>query len=260
MKLEQLGNAKKLAEFLNAEEEEVLRLLEESRLGGVLLTALRRRGVALTPRVKDSVQNVVRAMSPDNGRSSEKVLDSSQLSTATTTTILFTDLVDSTALTDRLGDREARSVLRIHDQMTRQQTRRHGGQEVKSMGDGFMLTFSSARKAVSCALAVQLELERFNEERLVTAQASGAEAVSLAVRMGLSVGEPVEEEEDLFGKSVILASRIADKASAGQVLTSQVVFALAGTTGDLEFREVGSFELKGMSGKHPLYEVTWRRS
>ena len=72
------------------------------------------------------------------------------------------------------------------------------------MGDGFMLTFQSSRRGVACAAAIQKDLEEFNKEK---------REAKLAVRMGLSVGEPIHEEEDLFGKSVILAARISAKAS-----------------------------------------------
>ena len=82
----------------------------------------------------------------------------------------------------------------------------------------------------------------------------------LGVRIGLSVGEPVREEQDLFGKSVTLAARISAQAQGGQVLTSQIVYALVSSTEEFAFREVGTFELKGMSVLQTLYEVLWTQT
>jgi class 3 adenylate cyclase len=76
--------------------------------------------------------------------------------------------------------------------------------------------------------------------------------------MGLSVGEPVQDKNDLFGVSVITAARISAKAAAGQIMLSQVAYALASSSGEFEFRSVGEFELKGLGGSHEIYEVVWR--
>jgi len=165
-----------------------------------------------------------------------------------TVTIMFTDIMDSTAITDRLGDQQSRALLRVHDQMIRRQTSSYGGTEVKSMGDGFMFTFPSAHQGVACAAAVQRELAEHNQKNPES---------PLAVRIGLSVGEPVREEKDLFGQSVILAARICAEAQGGQVLVSQVIPALVARTAEFSFSELGTFELKGLSGTHQLYEVRW---
>ena len=164
---------------------------------------------------------------------------------------MFTDIVGSTAITERLGDPHARELLRIHDQIIQRQTNAHGGTEVKSMGDGFMLSFPSAGRGVACAVAVQRELAQHNSEYPET---------PLEVRIGLSVGEPVREEQDLYGKSVIQASRISAKAEGGQVLVSQIVRELAASAGQFTFREMGEFDLKGISGPQRLYEVLWSQS
>ena len=119
------------------------------------------------------------------------------------------------------------------------------------MGDGFMLTFQSSRRGVACAAAIQKDLEEFNKEK---------REAKLAVRMGLSVGEPIHEEEDLFGKSVILAARISAKAQGEQILICRLVHALVSASGEFVFREVGNFNLKGISDTHTLYEVLWRKS
>ena len=79
------------------------------------------------------------------------------------------------------------------------------------------------------------------------------------MRIGLSVGEPIREDEDMYGTSVIMASRIAAKAEGGQVLVSHVAYTLASASGDFEFRQVGVTQLKGIDGEHPLFEVVWDR-
>ena len=127
-------------------------------------------------------------------------------------TILFTDIEGSTALTQKLGDAGARELFREHERITREALAAHGGAEVKTMGDGFMVSFGSAAGAIECAIAIQQAL------------ADG----QVKVRIGINAGEPIAEENpdgrgDLFGTSVILAARIAAQASGGEILASNVV-------------------------------------
>ena len=120
-------------------------------------------------------------------------------------TILFTDVEGSTALTQRLGDANAREILREHERLVREALKSHGGAEVKTMGDGFMASFGSATKALECAIAVQQAFAEHNE--------SAAEPIK--VRVGLNAGEPIAEDDDLFGTAVNLAARICSQAEAG---------------------------------------------
>ena len=115
--------------------------------------------------------------------------------------------------------------------------------------DGFMLSFRSVGRGLACAVAIQQDLTVYNKE---------SPDPPLQVRMGLSVGEPVQDKEDLFGVSVITAARISAKADGGQVLLSQVAYALASSSGEFEFRTIGEFELKGLGGRHEIYELLWR--
>ena len=162
---------------------------------------------------------------------------------------MFTDIVSSTAITERLGDRRARDVFRTHNEIIRRYTKESGGIEVKNMGDGFMLTFSSARRGIACAVEAQRDLRRYSRENPDAA---------LSVRMGLSVGEPIREEEDLFGKSVVLAARISAQAEGRQILICNIVHALVANIGEFSFKKLGDFELKGISDAQTLYEVLWR--
>ena len=246
MGLERLADIGRVAEFLGAPEDDVLQLLEEGRLGEVLVQTMRRRGIPVTPAAKNSVQRVVRAITPDEQNDSPRRDGEGRGSSSATVTIMFTDIVGSIALTEQLGERDAMSVLRSHNEITRRLTSAHGGVEVKTMGDGFMLTFPSARAGVACAVGVQRELAEYNVAN---------PHVKLFVRMGLSVGEPVREQQDLFGRSVVVAARISARAGGEQIYTSQIVHALASGAGEFAFKELGTFELKGISDAQRIYEV-----
>jgi len=167
-------------------------------------------------------------------------------------TILFTDIVEHTEMMRRLGDKAGRDVLRAHEELTREVLKSHGGDEVKTMGDGFMASFSSVTGAVECAVALQ----RAFEERHHGAHAdSGHEPIH--IRIGLNAGEPIEEGGDLFGATVIMASRIAAQAGAGEILTSDVVRGLCSGKGFL-FADRGENVLRGFEDAVRLYEVRWR--
>jgi len=169
-------------------------------------------------------------------------------------TILFTDVEGSTALTQRLGDAKAREVLREHERMTREALRAHGGTEVKTMGDGFMASFSSATRALECAIAMQ---QAFAEHNAGVGAQSAAGRMPLLIRIGLNAGEPIAEDEDLFGTAVNLAARIAAKAEGGEVLASDVVRQLVAGKGFL-FSDRGDVVLRGFEDPVRLYEVRWR--
>ncbi len=164
-------------------------------------------------------------------------------------TILFTDVEGSTALTQRLGDAKARDLLREHERMVREALKAHGGSEVKTMGDGFMASFSSATKALECAIAMQRAFAEQNE--------SAEEPIR--VRVGLNAGEPIAEDEDLFGTAVNLAARICGHAEAGQILAPIVVRELAAGKQFL-FADLGETALRGFEDPVRLYELRWRES
>ncbi|UCH86325.1 MAG: adenylate/guanylate cyclase domain-containing protein [Dehalococcoidia bacterium] len=162
-------------------------------------------------------------------------------------TVLFTDVEGSTMLTQRLGDAKAREVLRAHERIVREALKAHGGSEVKTMGDGFMASFSSATRALECAIAMQRAFAEHNE--------SAEEPIR--VRIGLNAGEPIAEEEDLFGTAVILAARIAAKAEGGEIVASDVVRQLVAGKGFL-FSDRGDVALRGFEDPVRLYDVGWR--
>jgi class 3 adenylate cyclase len=123
----------------------------------------------------------------------------------------------------------------------------HGGFEVKSEGDGFMVAFQSAGKALACASAIQ---------RALLARNDGA-TEPVKVRMGLHAGEVIKEGEDFFGRNVIMAARVASQASDGEILTSGVVKALLSGS-DVSWGASRTVELKGLSGEHEIWAVRWK--
>jgi class 3 adenylate cyclase len=162
-----------------------------------------------------------------------------------TVTLLFTDIEGSTGLTVSLGDQRWLEILRAHHGLIRQEVRAHGGFEVKSQGDGFMLAFSSARRALECAVAVQ------------KAVAEQSTDTPIRVRMGLHTGEALRDANDFHGKHVVLAARIADQAQGGEILVSSLLRELTESSGELRFDDGRAVELKGLAGEHRVYRVEW---
>jgi DNA-binding NarL/FixJ family response regulator/class 3 adenylate cyclase len=159
-------------------------------------------------------------------------------------TIMFTDVVGSTTLYDRYGDDEADAQRGRHFAVLREVVAAHEGREVKSTGDGLMVTSSSAVAAVRCAVELQ---------RATTGAPDG-----LDVRIGIDAGEPLSEGGDLYGTPVIVASRLCDAAGPGEVLATQVVRQIAGPRVAELMRPAGSFRVKGISESVATALVRWR--
>jgi predicted ATPase/class 3 adenylate cyclase len=171
-----------------------------------------------------------------------------------TVTILFSDIENSTLMTERLGDERWLEVLRAHNAVFRQHLRAHRGFEVKAQGDGFMIVFPTPRQALECAIAVQREFDS-------RAESDAGDAIR--IRMGLHAGEVIREEGDFFGKNVILAARIAAQAQGGEILVSSTLKEKAegeaAGNGELSFDEGRELELKGLAGIHRVYRAEWDR-
>jgi class 3 adenylate cyclase len=195
------------------------------------------------------LEKLIRAMGELMGTPTEMFHAAAATPTASgVRTILFTDIVGHTEMMRRLGDKAGRDVLRSHEELTRKVLREHGGDEIKSMGDGFMASFASVTGAVECAIALQRAMAARNQE--------SDRAASLSVRCGLNAGEPIEESGDLFGATVIMASRIAAQAGSGEILASDVVRGLCSGKGFL-FADRGENVLRGFEDPVRLYEVRW---
>ena len=176
-------------------------------------------------------------------------------------TILFTDIVGHTEMMQRLGDVKGRDVLREHERVTRETLKHHRGDEVKTLGDGFMASFGSLTQAMDCAIALQRAFDVALTPPTGHPSPSRGEGASgdeqIAIRIGLNAGEPIEEDGDLFGATVILASRIAAKASGGEILVPETVRGLLSGKNFL-FSDRGEFAMKGFDDAVRLYEVQWR--
>ena len=163
-----------------------------------------------------------------------------------TVTILFSDIEASTRLNESLGDVQWLELLRAHHAIVREQVHQHGGFEVKAQGDGFMIAFPSARRAVQCARAIQ---------RAIDAELGDHADAPIRLRIGLHTGEAIKEETDFYGKNIVLAARIADRAAGGEILASSVVKQLTESAGDLHFENERELELDGLAGTHTVYRV-----
>jgi YVTN family beta-propeller protein len=161
--------------------------------------------------------------------------------TSAIATVMFTDVEASTDITTRLGDNAAAALLATTDRIVLDQVADHGGRDVRSTGDGFLVIFDSPRAAVSCALAIQRELT--DQEH------------PIRVRIGLNAGEVLGGGDELFGAAINLAARVMDRADGGQILATDTVRQLVGTVTGAAFRDRGRFALKGFAERQRLYEV-----
>jgi class 3 adenylate cyclase len=165
-----------------------------------------------------------------------------------TVTLMFSDIEDSTVLTESLGDNAWQDLLRRHNALIREQIKAHDGFEVKTMGDGFMVAFQSAKKGLECAIAIQRGFAEHN----------AADGQHVKVRIGLHAGEAIKEGDDFYGKNVIMASRVAGKAVGGEILVSSLLRSLVESSVETSiFGAAREAELKGLTGAHTLYDVQW---
>jgi class 3 adenylate cyclase len=155
--------------------------------------------------------------------------------------ILFSDIEESTELNERIGDRAWVRLIGRHDKMVRRHVKTHSGHVVKSQGDGFMVAFAQPDEAVRCSLDIQRSLGR---------QPNG-----IRVRIGIHMGKSVRRGDDLFGRNVAMAARVASAANGGEVLVSEVVRDALTDLDGVEFDEGRDAALKGFSGTHRLYAV-----
>jgi len=203
--------------------------------------------VSVGPDAEDNVRAMAAFLDEDPETRAIAVTAGPSGSETTFRTILFTDMEGSTSLTQRLGDAAAQDVLRTHNSIVRDALTAHGGTEIKHTGDGIMASFTSASTALEAAVAIQ--------KALAVHRSDNTES-TIRVRIGLNAGEPVAEDEDLFGTAVQLAARVCDKAEPGQILASNVVQELAAGKG-FTFADQGEASLKGFEKPVRLHEVRW---
>jgi adenylate cyclase len=163
-----------------------------------------------------------------------------------TVTIAFTDIEDSMKLNAFLRDQRWLEVLHIHNDVVTKVTTEHGGTVVKGQGDGFMLAFASARRALTCTQAIEGAID----------EAFRGPGSMIRVRIGVHVGETVQEADDFFGHAVNYAARVASAAAGGEIVVSELVHALVAQTGEFAFEDPRHVELKGIEGSQKVYPLS----
>ena len=166
-----------------------------------------------------------------------------------TVTLVFSDIVDSTVRNAQEGDRAWLELLQEHDRVMREQLVAHGGTEVKSQGDGFFLTFPSARRGLLFAVDAQRALAARRDEQ---------SDFALHVRIGVHTGEVLHDDGDLFGRHVHLAARVSAQAGRDEIVASTLVYELVAPMGDFVFGPTRQVALKGFEGVQEVREVLWR--
>jgi class 3 adenylate cyclase len=160
-----------------------------------------------------------------------------------TVTVAFTDIESSSVLLDRLGDAAFMRVLDWHDRIVREAAEQQSGFVVKSQGDGFMLAFPSASLALRASLVIRERIE------------AGFEGLPVRIRVGLHSGEAIKRSDDFYGRTVVIAARVGGLALGGEILASDLVYALARGLGTFTFGPPRSAALKGLHGSFDLYPV-----
>jgi adenylate cyclase len=160
--------------------------------------------------------------------------------------ILFSDIEESTALNERVGDRAWVKLIGEHDKLVRRLVASHSGHVVKSQGDGFMIAFARAEQAVRCGIDIQQALQRDEQRK----RRNG-----IRVRIGIHMGRSVRRGDDLFGRNVAMAARVAGQAGGGEILVSEAVRDAVSDYDDISIDEGRDAELKGFAGTHRLYAV-----
>ena len=160
--------------------------------------------------------------------------------------IMFTDIVGSTSMTERLGDARSVEMVRAHDALVRRALKDKGGHVVKHTGDGIMASFADAAASVQCARSIQQAFEAFNL----------ASKEKLQVRIGIDVGEPIADSNDLFGATVQLAARLCQLAEPDAILVSSAV--QDRIRDRLHVTNIGPCHLKGFLQPVDVYGIEWR--
>jgi class 3 adenylate cyclase len=192
-------------------------------------------GVTLTHTLDELLRSI-------GGSEVEEMADLSHQGTAT---LVFTDIEASTSTAAAVGDERWAQVIEWHDDTIRRIATTHGGSVVKTLGDGALLSFSSARAAVLCAIDIQ--------------KAIGSEAapMRIAVRIGIHSGDVVHTGSDVVGNTVNVAARVTSAAAGGEVMTSVAIHSMLADTPDLRFGPPKQVRLKGYGRLREVYPLVW---
>jgi adenylate cyclase len=162
--------------------------------------------------------------------------------------VLFTDIVGSTALTQARGDDAAQLVVHAHDRVVREAIGMHGGREIKHTGDGIMATFPQITDSIVASQAIQKSC--YYENR-------GDPGLGLGICIGINAGEPIHENNDIFGTPVQMAARVLSKAEGWEICVSSSVHDMCSGKG-YSFSKKGDYELKGFDHLVPIFLCEWR--
>jgi adenylate cyclase len=163
-------------------------------------------------------------------------------------TVLFTDIAGSTAMTQALGDAGAQQVVRAHNRVVRDALTDHAGKEIKHTGDGIMASFAKTTDGVAASIQMQREAVAHTQQN---------PELPLHLKIGLNAGEPISEDNDLFGSTVQMSARIVDKAQSEEIFVSEIVRGICDGKG-YKFVNRGGYEMKGFAEPPTLFEVVWR--
>jgi class 3 adenylate cyclase len=163
-------------------------------------------------------------------------------------TIAFTDIEGSTELLERFGERRWLELIAEHNRIVRDCVFEHEGEVVKSQGDGFMIAFTSTGSAVAFGIGLQ---------RILASRNTGDPVHPLHVRVGMHTGRVFEADEDLLGKTVVLAARITGHARGGQVLISAASHEYIRGVAPWHFRGPIELRLKGIERSEHVYSIRW---
>lgn len=163
-------------------------------------------------------------------------------------TLMLTDIDDAPVVAQRLGAERWEALLRDHEALIRQLVRHHDGEIVKAERDGFLASFPSAHSGLHCAVELQ---------RTLAGDPSGNADAVVTVRTGLHSGFVIANPEQLLGRNVVLAARIASHAKGGEILVSSTLKEYTESDPSFSFTERGEFHFKGVLGEHIVYAVRW---
>jgi len=163
-------------------------------------------------------------------------------------TLAFTDIEGSTEMMERLGEDRWLQVMLVHNRMVRDCVEEHGGDVIKSAGDGFMIAFASAAAALDCAVELQRTLSRHN---------AAEPARTLRVRVGLHTGNIFHLDDDFLGKAVVLAARITGHAQGGQILVSAACKEYTRSVGRWRYGQAMELRPKGLASVERVYSLEW---
>jgi class 3 adenylate cyclase len=201
-------------------------------------------GLAVTPdETSPSLAAIVAQVDPDLSEYRHRTSPDGMM------TIVFTDIEGSTEMMDRVGEQRWLEMMVAHNELVRSVVARHGGEVVKSQGDGFMVVFRSALSALTCAVELQYAVTRFDAPNVGRA---------LRVRIGVHTGNVFQLEDDFLGRAVVLAARITGRARGGEVLVSAASKKYTERVVRWNYGPSTSLSLKGLAGAERVYALDWR--